>query len=102
MLIAFTSTALELNKFGIDISKKRKKPSVLYISNAFISAICGGVLALAFTVITDNFIILIIAGIMGTFVGVNSFKIVFKILTGLFQFLKSDELNDIFDNNKKQ
>lgn len=100
ILIAFTSTALELNRFALDLSKKKKKPNVLYISNAFISAICGGVLSLTFTVVTDNFIIVIIAGILGTFIGVNSFKIVFKIFSIFFEFLKSDEFDEIFRSKK--
>ena len=98
----FTSLTLEMNKFGIDISKNKKKPNVLYISNAFISAICGGVLALAFTCVTTNFIMIIITGILGTFVGINSFKIVFKILMNSFDFMKSEEFTEIFNDKKRK
>lgn len=100
MMIVVTSISIELNRFGNDIVKKgkKRKPSVLYISNAFISAICGGIMSLSFTLITSNFIIVLVMGVLGSFLGKNSFKIVFKIIMNSFDFMKSDEFSDIFDD----
>ena len=100
---------LEINKLGMNIEKKIKKPNIVYISDALISALCGLSLSLiVMLVVKNNIIFWIIASILGTFMGKKSFKIICSIFLSFIKIFKQadidkiiNELDEVEDEDKK-
>lgn len=85
---------IELNKFGVNLEKEKKRPNVIYISSALISAICGVLTALTTVLFNDSIILWVIMDILGTFLGTKSLKIITKIICINLSFLKNSNVLD--------
>lgn len=96
---------LELNKFGKDIEKKAKRPTVIYISDAFISVIYSMILTMTCMIVTNNEILMGVSSLIGTVLGSKSFKFALNILGHNVSFLKEaidKELKDEEKDNEEQ
>ena len=90
---------IELNKLGVNLDKNISKPNILYISDALLSAVCGILLSLAAMLVTESFITWLIASIIGTFMGKQSFKIVMKIFLTTLKVFKETDFENILEDD---
>lgn len=86
-----------MNKLGINLDKGIKKPNILYISNALISATCGCLLSLAMMLVTDNLIVWIMTAMIGTFMGTKSYKFALRVLLLTLDFFKNTDFSKVID-----
>lgn len=89
-----TSFSKTLNVYAKDKTNNKVKPSVLYISEALLSAIAGFVLALFISTFHDNNIIVYVTAVIGSYMGKNALNMMAKSIL----FIMKDYIND--DNKK--
>ena len=82
---------LEINKLGMNIEKKIKKPNIVYISDALSLSL------IVMLVVKNNIIFWIIASILGTFMGKKSFKIICSIFLSFIKIFKQADIDKIIN-----
>lgn len=103
-LSVFTAMVIQIHNFGVDLEKGKKRPTVIYVSEALMSSLCGSVLALCISNINENFTVWIIAAIIGSYMGKRSLYLILKLFLSILRLTKEidiEELNDS-DGNKKE
>lgn len=100
----FVGVVIQIHNFGIDIENNKKRPSAIYISEAFMSAICGSLLALILFNTNDNFTVWIAGSIIGSFLGKKSMYMIIKLFLSIIKLtdINIDKIIDEEDGNKKE
>ena len=110
LIACFVSLILELDLFVKNLEKGIKKSNLLYISHALVSTVCGVLLGLTGMLFEpDNYILWILMGSIGSFMGKNSLKLIlgllntniniFKNALGSNGGLNNEEIENLLENN---
>lgn len=103
MLACFVSSVVELSRFSKDIESKRKRATISYISHALSSLIGGFVFMLLALLCTTSQYLILLANIVGCYLGSYTFVIALKILASSLSIFKNSNILDesIKELNKK-
>ena len=103
LVSCFVSTAVELSRFAKDLETDNRRPTISYISHAMSSLIGGLVFTLLGLMSSDSQYILLLANIVGCYLGSYTFVIALKVLATSLSVLKNSNILDssIDELNKK-
>lgn len=102
LVSCFISTAVELSRFAKDLETDSRHPTISYVSHAMSSLIGGFIFTLIGLISTTSQYVLLLANIVGCYLGSYTFVIALKVLATSLNILKESNVLDYINNLDKQ